>query len=138
MLALRKTLVTALVAVTADPGVTLSPQQRTMAAEYHGRVDKLQRAFTGALEQANTLRTKTQAIQRALVDSPADEAGIVRDDIVVTWDGKPINSPRDLSVLVAATPIGKVVPAEVIRGVERQTIEVKVADRPLTGIRIRP
>jgi photosystem II stability/assembly factor-like uncharacterized protein len=58
--------------VTADPGVTLTPAQRTAAAEYHGRVDKLQRAFTGALEQANALRTKTQAIQRALVDSPAD------------------------------------------------------------------
>ena len=58
--------------VTADPGVTLTPAQRTAAAEYHARVDKLQRAFTGALEQANALRTKTEAIQRALVDSPAD------------------------------------------------------------------
>jgi hypothetical protein len=58
--------------VTADPGVTLTPAQRTAAADYHARVDKLQRAFTGALEQANALRTKTEAIQRALVDSPAD------------------------------------------------------------------
>jgi hypothetical protein len=58
--------------VTADPGVTLTPAQRTAAAEYHGKVDKLQRSFTAALEQANNLRTKTQAIQRALVDSPAD------------------------------------------------------------------
>jgi photosystem II stability/assembly factor-like uncharacterized protein len=58
--------------VTADPGVTLTPAQRTAAADYHAKVDKLQRAFTGALEQANALRTKTQAIQRALVDSPAD------------------------------------------------------------------
>ena len=58
--------------VTADPGVTLTPAQRTAAAEYHGRVDTLQRAFTGALEQANSMRAKTQAIQRALVDSPAD------------------------------------------------------------------
>jgi photosystem II stability/assembly factor-like uncharacterized protein len=58
--------------VTADPGVTLTPAQRTAAAEYHGRVDKLQRAFTAALEQANAMRTKTQAIQRALVDSPAE------------------------------------------------------------------
>ncbi|HEX7283528.1 MAG TPA: hypothetical protein VF239_15835, partial [Vicinamibacterales bacterium] len=58
--------------VTADPGVTLTPAQRTAAAEYHGQVDKLQRGFTGALELANNLRTKTQAMQRALVDSPAD------------------------------------------------------------------
>jgi hypothetical protein len=58
--------------VTADPGVTLTPAQRTAAADFHGRVDKLQRAFTAALEQANAMRTKTQAIQRALVDSPAE------------------------------------------------------------------
>jgi hypothetical protein len=58
--------------VTADPGVTLTPAQRTAAAEYHGQVDKLQRTFTGALELASNMRTKTQAIQRALVDSPAD------------------------------------------------------------------
>jgi photosystem II stability/assembly factor-like uncharacterized protein len=58
--------------VSADPGVTLTPQQRTAAADYQARVDKLQRAFTAALEQANAMRTKTQAIQRALVDSPAD------------------------------------------------------------------
>jgi hypothetical protein len=28
--------------------------------------------FTGTLEQANSMRTRTQAIQRALIDSPAD------------------------------------------------------------------
>ncbi len=36
------------------------------------RSTKLQRIFTGALEQANNMRTRTQAIRRALVDSPAD------------------------------------------------------------------
>ncbi len=94
-----------------------------------------------SMEDAQAAGLDTPAgslVTGVVVDSPADEAGIVRDDIVVSWDGRPINNPRDLSVLVAATPIGKVVPAEVIRGVERQTVQVKVADRPLTGIRIRP
>jgi photosystem II stability/assembly factor-like uncharacterized protein len=58
--------------VTADPGVTLTPQQRTANAEYHENVDRLQRQFTGTLEAANSMRTRTQAIQRAIVDSPAD------------------------------------------------------------------
>jgi len=35
-------------------------------------VARLQRSFTGALEQANSMRTRTTAIRRALVDSPAD------------------------------------------------------------------
>ncbi len=58
--------------VTADPGVALTPAQRTANIEYHEKVDTLQRSFTGTLEQANSMRTRTQAIQRALVDSPAD------------------------------------------------------------------
>ncbi|MFM8534463.1 MAG: VPS10 domain-containing protein [Acidimicrobiia bacterium] len=58
--------------VVADPGVTLTPAQRTANTEYHANVDRLQRSFTGTLEAANAMRTRTQAIQRALVDSPAD------------------------------------------------------------------
>jgi photosystem II stability/assembly factor-like uncharacterized protein len=58
--------------VTADPGVTLTPAQRTANTEYHQNVDRLQRQFTGTLEAANSMRTRTQAIQRAIVDSPAD------------------------------------------------------------------
>jgi len=60
------------IAVTADPGVALTPAQRTAATEYQDRVAKLQRTFTGALEQANNARTRTQAIRRALVDAPTE------------------------------------------------------------------
>lgn len=58
--------------VIADPGVTLTPQQRTQNTDYQQNVDRLQRQFTGTLEAANSMRTRTQAILRALVDSPAD------------------------------------------------------------------
>ena len=50
----------------------MPPALRTAAADYQDKVAKLQRQFTGALEQANSMRTRTQAIRRALVDSPAD------------------------------------------------------------------
>lgn len=59
--------------VTADPALPqMTPAQRTAAIQYQENVAKLQRTFTGALEQANGMRTRTQAIRRALVDSPAD------------------------------------------------------------------
>jgi hypothetical protein len=61
-----------MLAVTADPGVTLTPQQRTQNTEYQQNVDRLQRQFTGTLEAANAMRARTQAIQRAIADSPAD------------------------------------------------------------------
>jgi hypothetical protein len=58
--------------VTADPNATLTPAQRTMATEYQDKVAKLQRAFTGALEQANNMKTRTTAMRRAIADSAAD------------------------------------------------------------------
>lgn len=58
--------------VVADPGVVISPAERTAATDYQDKVAKLQRTYTGALEQANSMRTRTTAIRRALVDSPAD------------------------------------------------------------------
>jgi len=60
--------------VSADPGVTLTPEQRTAAAQYQERVARLQRSFTGTLEQATQMRTRTTAIRRAIVDSSADVA----------------------------------------------------------------
>ena len=62
------------ITVTADPAAPqlITPAQRTTAMTYQENVAKLQRTFTGALEQANNMRTRTQAIRRALVDSPAD------------------------------------------------------------------
>jgi hypothetical protein len=58
--------------VNADPNATLTPAQRTAATEYQDKVAKLQRAFTGALEQANNMKTRTTAIRRAIADSAAD------------------------------------------------------------------
>jgi chromosome segregation ATPase len=60
------------ITVTADPNATLTPAQRTAATEYQDKVAKLQRAFTGALEQANNMKTRTTAIRRAIADSAAD------------------------------------------------------------------
>jgi len=60
------------ITVSADPNATLTPAQRTAATEYQDKVAKLQRAFTGALEEANNMKTRTTAMRRAIADSAAD------------------------------------------------------------------
>jgi len=60
------------VTVAGDPALTITPAQRTSAVTYQDNVAKLQRTLTGALEQATNMKTRTTAIRRALVDSPAD------------------------------------------------------------------
>ena len=60
------------ITVTADPALNITPAQRTTSLEYQERVNRLQRSFTGTMEQANDIKARTTAIRRAVVESPAD------------------------------------------------------------------
>jgi len=47
---------------------------------------------------------------------PADKAGLEPGDVVLSFDGKPIEEMRQLPRIVAETEIGKMAPVEVFRG----------------------
>jgi serine protease Do len=57
---------------------------------------------------------------------PADKAGIKRGDVIVGYDGKKIDQPATLPGLVAATPVGKTVPVEVVRDGKTTTVNVAI------------
>ena len=57
-------------------------------------------------------------------DSPAAAAGIEESDVILKFDGQPIESMRSLPRAVAATAIGKAVPVELMR--KGQTVDVTV------------
>ncbi len=81
------------IVVTADPASQITPATITAAKEFQDRVFRLQRTFAGALEQANQMRTRTTAIRRALVDSPA---GLRLLDQAVRFDGRVLTVLRRL------------------------------------------
>src|SRR5665213_2461535 len=55
---------------------------------------------------------------------PAKPAGIEPGDVIVTFDGKDIKEPKDLSRVVADTAVGKEVDVVVIRKGAEQTLKV--------------
>ena len=74
----------------------------------------------------------TDGSQGALVagvtpDSPAAKAGLQPGDVIRRWDGKPIDEPGTLSMLVAGTAVGRTVPIEVRRDGKAKDLEVTVA-----------
>ncbi len=59
--------------------------------------------------------------------SPAEKGGMKRGDLIVAYNGKKVDDSSTLPTLVAATPIGKTVPVEVIRNGKTSTLEVTVS-----------
>jgi serine protease Do len=68
---------------------------------------------------------------------PAASAGIQTNDVVVEFNGQPVESAQDLINKVAATPVGESVAVTYLREVgdklERRTASVRIGERPARG-----
>ena len=63
-------------------------------------------------------------------DSPADAAGIEPSDVILKFDGQPIENMRSLPRAVAATPIGKSVSVELLRKGKSMDFTITVGRLP--------
>ncbi|MFC7337393.1 trypsin-like peptidase domain-containing protein [Haloferula chungangensis] len=64
-----------------------------------------------------------------LAESPAELAGIQANDVIVRFNGKPIEDRADLFTLVQRSRVGQEVPVEIWRAGENQSLKVKIAER---------
>ena len=61
-------------------------------------------------------------------NGPAAEAGLKSRDVIINFDGKPIDDWQDLPLVVANTEVGKKVKVVVVRDKKEMTVNVKVAE----------
>jgi S1-C subfamily serine protease len=65
-----------------------------------------------------------------IVDSsPADSAGLLVGDVIVAFDGQPVEEPERLVTLLRGDHVGKAVTLGVLRGVKMQEVAVTVGER---------
>jgi serine protease Do len=62
--------------------------------------------------------------------TPAGKAGLQADDVILTFDGRPIFSPDNLRLVVSQTPVGKETAIEVMRNGKKRTLPVTVTEQP--------
>jgi len=62
---------------------------------------------------------------------PAEQGGLQKGDVIISFDGKKVNEPKDLSWIVAETPVGKEVDVKVIRDGKEMDLKLKIAE--MTG-----
>jgi serine protease Do len=61
-------------------------------------------------------------------NSPAAKAGVRQGDVIVRYDGKPVDKLRDLPRLVADTPAGKQAEITVWRDKQQETLRTTIAE----------
>jgi serine protease Do len=72
-------------------------------------------------------------VSEVIPGGPAAKAGLQRGDVLVTFDGKQVESAHALATLVAATPVGKNVSVMILRDGSKQTVPLTVGHMPSDG-----
>ena len=69
-------------------------------------------------------------VAEVMEDTPAERGGLERGDIIVSFDGKSVETPNELQRIVANTSPNKRVKVEVMRDGKAKTLTVKVGTMP--------
>jgi serine protease Do len=106
---------------------------------------EVQRAYLGVMldpdftpEKARELkldRVRGARITEVYQASPAARAGLLADDVVLSFDGIEVIDENHLINLVSLTKIGRKVSLVVLRNAQRMTVEVNLSDRHEMGDR---
>jgi S1-C subfamily serine protease len=65
-------------------------------------------------------------VNQVQADSPAQQAGIRRGDIMLELNGRTIRNASDLQLQIVSTPAGKTVPLKILRDGQPMIVEVTV------------
>ena len=79
---------------------------------------------------SNLPRDRGEVISSVQPGQPAAAAGIRQGDVVVRVNNQDVTPDQSLSYLVANVAPGTTIPVELIRDGRRQTVRVRVAERP--------
>ncbi len=71
---------------------------------------------------------KGALVSDVFAGGPADQAGIQRGDVIISFNGKMIETSSDLPYTVASTPVAKVVMVEVIRKGQKVAVQVETGE----------
>jgi serine protease Do len=118
-------------AIPIDIAMGIVKQLQTSGKVTRGRIGVLAQELTVELANSFGLKEPAGALV-AMVEkgSPAEKAGIMPGDVILSFGGKPVQSSGDLARFVADTKPGTSVPLEVWRKGAPTTVQVTVAELP--------
>jgi serine protease Do len=115
-------------AVPINMAKEILPQLKAKGAVTRGWLGVVIQRITPDLTEALGLSDEKGAlVSKVIPDGPAAEAGIEHGDVIVEFDGHPIDSWNELPRVVAGTPVGEKVEVVVMRSGKSKTFEVEIS-----------
>jgi len=74
--------------------------------------------------------TKGAVVARIYPDSPAAAAALKQNDVIVGFEGIPVDDYHHLQRLAAEAEVGRTVKLDVVRDRQKRTVEIRVAEAP--------
>jgi serine protease Do len=116
-------------AIPIDTAKSIIPQLEQKGSVTRGWLGIGIQPMTPALEKSFGLKDGEGAlVADVFKGSPAEKAGIERGDVITRFDGKGVAESRDLSRIVASTPVGKMVNVKLMRDGKEIERTVKVGE----------
>ncbi len=88
---------------------------------------RIQQVTSDIAEGLGLPGTQGALVADVTANGPAAKAGIQNGDLILDFDGKPVNESRTLPRVVADTAIGKTVNVDLLRKGKKETVRVTVA-----------
>lgn len=96
------------------------------------------------LEEVTPERTKElglteergAVVMKVVAESPAAKSGLKENDVIVSFNGRRVDSVRELQRLLNETPADRSVQIEVVRAGTRQTLATTLAKRSMQGYKM--
>lgn len=96
------------------------------------------------LEEVTPERTKELGLQeergaivmKVVAGGPAEKSGVKENDVIVSFNGRRVDSVRELQRLMSETPPDRTVQIEVIRGGSHQTLAATLTKRSLQSFKM--
>jgi S1-C subfamily serine protease len=80
-------------------------------------------------KELNLSEERGAVVMKVVTGGPAEKAGLKENDVIVSFNGRGVDSVRELTRLLSETPSGRNVSIEVIRGSGRQTLTATLSKR---------
>ncbi len=121
-------------AIPVNIAKTLLPQLMETGTVKRGYLGVNIQTLTPDLAKALDLDTRQGALVSDVIpDSPADNAGIQRGDVILAFNGETIDDSREAAT-VAGTPVGDQTDVLILRDGENKTLTLKIGVMPNQGV----